>query len=140
MQVLYLVNDEEDSALVNGARGVVTGFDIDFGLPLVTFADGLERMVFRHSWEWKPDPRTHKVTATRSQIPLKLAWAISIHKSQGMSINCLEVFLDKCFESGQAYVALSRATCEDGLCVHVSPACVERIRADPRVVEFDETM
>jgi ATP-dependent DNA helicase PIF1 len=139
LQVLYLVNEEDDKALVNGARGVVTGFD-ETGLPMVTFADGVERTVFRHSWEWKPDPRSHKVTAVRSQIPLKLAWAISIHKSQGMSINCLEVFLDRCWLPGQSYVALSRATCEAGLRVHVSSSCLDRITVDPRVVEFDETM
>ena len=134
------MNDENDKVMVNGARGVVTGFCKDSDLPLVTFADGKERIVSKHSWEWKPDGRSYKARAVRTQVPLKLGFSISIHKSQGMSINCLEVFLDKCFEHGQAYVALSRATCEAGLRVHVSPACLERIRADPRVVEFDEAM
>ena len=53
--------------------------------------------------------------AERIQVPLNLAWAITIHKSQGMSIDRLVVKIDDCFAEGQAYVALSRATSKHGL-------------------------
>jgi ATP-dependent DNA helicase PIF1 len=75
-----------------------------------------------------------KEVAKRSQLPLKLAWAISIHKSQGMTIDCLEVDLRGCFEYGQAYVALSRATAFEQLRVlNFEP---QQVKAHPKVVEF----
>jgi hypothetical protein len=79
-----------------------------------------------------------KVIASRFQIPLKLAWALSIHKSQGMSIDSLEVALENVFEDGQAYVALSRATSLKGLrIISWSP---RSIRASERVKAFYDSL
>ena len=64
------------------------------------------RAVYPEEWTVEEGGRS---IASRTQVPLKLAWAISIHKSQGMTISSLEVELASCFEAGQAYVALSRA-------------------------------
>ena len=78
--------------------------------------------------------RLHGVgEAVRRQIPLMLAWAITIHKSQGMSINSLEISVSDAFAAGQAYVAMSRATSKKGLqikswrdtCVKVNAAAVK---------------
>lgn len=66
-----------------------------------------------------------EVQASRTQIPLILAWALSIHKAQGQTLERVKVDLGKVFEKGQAYVALSRATCQDGLQV---------LRFDPKKV------
>jgi len=76
--------------------------------------------------------------AARSQVPLILAWAISIHKSQGQTLPRVKVDLDKVFEKGQAYVALSRAQTLDGLQVtNYNPA---KVMAHPRVIAWSKTL
>jgi len=76
-----------------------------------------------------------RVVATRKQIPLKLAWALSIHKSQGMTIGLLEADVGKCFDYGQCYVALSRAVSLPKLRVLNFDA--GKVRAHPKVIAFD---
>ena len=68
------------------------------------------------------------------QVPLKLAWAISIHKSQGMTLPSLEVELAQCFEAGQAYVALSRAVSLSS--TRILSFDASRVKANPRVEAF----
>ena len=104
-QVMLLKNIDVAAGLVNGARGRVEKFSSD-GNPVVRFLSGNTLEIKSEKWVVKGGPG---VTLTRSQIPLKLAWAFSIHKSQGMTLDCVEVSLSRVFECGQAYVALSRA-------------------------------
>jgi ATP-dependent DNA helicase PIF1 len=74
----------------------------------VRFENGMEKLIKEE--EWKDEtPITRIVRARRTQIPLVLGWAISIHKSQGQSIERLKIDLGRVFERGQTYVALSRA-------------------------------
>jgi ATP-dependent DNA helicase PIF1 len=85
--------------------------------PVVRFAiaDGSTRDLLCQRESWKVELPNGEVQASRAQIPLILAWALSIHKAQGQTLERVKVDLGKVFEKGQAYVALSRATSMKGL-------------------------
>lgn len=80
-----------------------------------TLADGTTRDLLLQRETWKVELPDGEVQASRAQIPLILAWALSIHKAQGQTLERVKVDLGKVFEKGQAYVALSRATSMRGL-------------------------
>uniref|UniRef100_A0A8C6X3C3 ATP-dependent DNA helicase PIF1 n=1 Tax=Naja naja TaxID=35670 RepID=A0A8C6X3C3_NAJNA len=131
-QVMLTKNLVVSQGLVNGARGVVIGFEAEGkGLPKVRFLCGVTNIIGLERWVFKGPAGIY---LSRQQLPLKLAWAISIHKSQGMSLDCAEVSLARVFESGQAYVALSRARSLASLRVLDFEAKV--VRANPSVLQF----
>ncbi|XP_064311385.1 ATP-dependent DNA helicase PIF1 [Phalacrocorax carbo] len=131
-QVMLAKNLDVSQGLVNGARGVVVGFESEQkGLPKVRFLCGVTQVIKMEKWVFKGPSGVY---LSRQQLPLKLAWAISIHKSQGMSLDCVEISLSRVFESGQAYVALSRARSLAGL--RVLDFDPKVVRADPSVLEF----
>lgn len=126
-QVMLTKNLDVQRGLVNGARGVVVDFQPgNQGLPRVRFLCGAVEVMKRERWMFKAPGGLY---LSRQQLPLKLAWAISIHKSQGMTLDCVEISLARVFESGQAYVALSRARSLEGLRV---------MDFDPRVVQANQ--
>uniref|UniRef100_A0A7N6BYM8 ATP-dependent DNA helicase PIF1 n=1 Tax=Anabas testudineus TaxID=64144 RepID=A0A7N6BYM8_ANATE len=131
-QVMLAKNLDVTRGLVNGARGVVVAFESGkHGLPHVRFLCGVTEVLKPERWVFKSGGGIH---LSRQQLPLKLAWAISIHKSQGMTLDCVEISLARVFESGQAYVALSRARSLEGLRVMDFDPRV--VRADPDVLVF----
>jgi len=145
-QVMLLKNLDPERNLINGTRGVVSGFqtndDPDMGevghWPVVRF----ETVKGEHELVMTKEEFTiegqGKVLAKRSQIPLRLAYAITIHKCQGMTLSKVEMSLKDVFEPGQAYVALSRVSSLEGLrLLDFSPRAV---RAHPRVVQFYREM
>ncbi|TEA30464.1 hypothetical protein DBR06_SOUSAS12410004 [Sousa chinensis] len=135
-QVMLVKNLAVSRGLVNGARGVVVGFEAEGrGLPQVRFLCGVTEVIRADRWMVQA---TGGRLLSRQQLPLQLAWAISIHKSQGMSLDCVEISLGRVFASGQAYVALSRARSLQGLCVLDFDPMV--IRCDPRVLSFYATL
>ena len=107
---VMFVKNNYDKGYVNGTLGIVDGFD-DFGSPRVkTQSKVIEVGV--ESWKIEEDG---KVKAEISQLPLRLAWAITIHKSQGMSLDAAEIDLSRSFAPGMGYVALSRVRSLAGL-------------------------
>ncbi|KAB0795079.1 hypothetical protein PPYR_11918 [Photinus pyralis] len=127
-QVMLLKNLNISSGLVNGARGVVVGFEDN--LPVVTFRNQ-KCAIKQERWLCKTPSG---MVITRMQVPLKLAWAFSIHKSQGLTLDCVEMSLGKVFEAGQAYVALSRAKSMDTL--RILDFKASQVWANPTVVDF----
>ena len=104
--------------------------------PIVQFTatDGTHRIILCVTEDWKVELPNGEVQAQRTQIPLILAWALSIHKAQGQTLERVKVDLGKVFEKGQAYVALSRATSQQGL--QVLRFDQSKVLAHPRVVGF----
>ncbi len=132
-QVMLLKNLDLGSGLANGSRGIVSDFVQD--LPIVKFLNGEERIIDMNIWEVQEND---KPILTAKQIPLKIAFAYSIHKSQGTTLDLAEIDLSHIFEYGQAYVALSRVKSLKGLSiigVNYSNIC-----AHPKAVEYYENL
>lgn len=107
--VMFVKNNFEER-YVNGTLGRVVAFEK--GMPVVETHSGKKIYVGHEKWEVEDDG---KVLASVEQLPLRLAWAITVHKSQGMSLDAAEIDLSKSFVPGQGYVALSRLRSLDGL-------------------------
>lgn len=133
-QVMLLCNLNLQEGLVNGSRGVLTGFVQQGGeqLPVVQFAKGRELTIDKFCWEIKVEDAG---TIFYRQVPLQLAWAVTIHKAQGLSLDCVELQLDRSvFEYGQAYVALSRVRSLAGL--RLTAFTRSTLMAHPLVKQF----
>ena len=109
-------------------------------LPLVRFktSDMSSRTVLVEPEDWAIEDENGKQLVSRVQIPLLLAWSLSIHKSQGQTLPRVKVDLKKVFEKGQAYVALSRAVSREGL--QVLNFNKLRVGAHEKVIEFYKTL
>ncbi|MDO8260552.1 MAG: PIF1 family DEAD/DEAH box helicase [Candidatus Magasanikbacteria bacterium] len=103
-QVMFVKNNF-DREYVNGTTGIVEGFDEESKMPIVLTHAGKRIVASPEMWAIEADDT---ILAHIRQVPLRLAWAITIHKSQGMSLDTVEIDLTKSFEYGMGYVALSR--------------------------------
>ena len=131
--VMFTKNNFE-TGYVNGTLGTVTGFDKDTGYPTVTTKEGEVFTAVPSEWSVADNG---KVLATITQIPLRLAWAITVHKSQGMSLDAAVMDLSRAFEYGQGYVALSRVRPFSGL--HILGINQRAFEVHPLVLANDQT-
>ena len=127
---MLLYNMDLEIKLANGSRGIITGFDED-NLPIVRFLNGIERTIDYHTWEIEENGvKVMKII----QIPLKLAYSVTIHKCQGITLDYAEIDISDVFEYGQAYVALSRVKNLEGL--SIKKIKFDSICAHPKAVDF----
>ncbi|MEQ1561374.1 MAG: AAA family ATPase [Nitrospira sp.] len=131
-RVMFTKNQLE-GGYVNGTLGVVKDFN-SFGDPIVETNSGMTFAVQPQSWMIEEEG---KVKAEISQLPLRLAWAITVHKSQGMSLDAMEVDLSKSFVRGMGYVALSRVRSLGGM--KLLGFNDMSLQVDPEVLEMDQT-
>lgn len=142
-QVMFLVNDKE-KRFFNGKIGTLVEFNTNFDEMCVQF-EGEEKPVWvkKHTWEnfdytpGKNNAVYPKVVGTFTQFPVKLAWAITVHKSQGLTFPKAIIDLEQAFAPGQIYVALSRLTSLDGL-VLSSKMNFQALRQDQSVLAHGE--
>jgi ATP-dependent DNA helicase PIF1 len=132
-QVMLLVNVFDN--LINGSRGVVVDFHTD-DTPIVLFKNGITKQIPFHNYEVLDNNKS--VIANIWQIPLRLAYAITVHKSQGLTLDSAVVDLRGVFDYGQAYVALSRVRNINGLCL-INATCAS-FRAHPKALAFYESL
>ncbi|OGI34307.1 MAG: hypothetical protein A2259_05115 [Candidatus Moranbacteria bacterium RIFOXYA2_FULL_43_15] len=109
--VVMFVKNNFERGYVNGTLGKVTGFE-ESGLPIIQTLLGKTIIAIPEKWSIEENDVT---LASVTQVPLRLAWAITVHKSQGMTLDAVEMDLSKSFEYGMGYVALSRVRRLDGI-------------------------
>lgn len=139
--VMCTVNLDMAQSICNGSQGVVIDFIENvkpqggkIWLPLVRFSNGVTKLIEQYSWQSEISPNI-----CVSQIPLCLAWALTIHKIQGSTLSIAEIDVGhSIFEYGQTYVALSRVESLFGL--YLSSFHAQKIKANPKVLAFYMTI
>jgi hypothetical protein len=138
--VIFIKNNFEEG-YINGTIGKIVKFTTDDdlrggGLPIVEIFSG-RKIVVR--WEdWVKENDRGEVKALVRQIPLRLAWALTVHKSQGMTLDAAEIDLSQTFEVGQGYVALSRIRSVKGL--RLMGMNDVALKVDSAVLQIDKEM
>lgn len=132
--VVMFVKNNFEKGYVNGTVGRIVDFT-DKGMPVVETAGGKYIEPTQAEWVIEED---EEVKASLRQLPLRLAWAVTIHKSQGMTLDVAEIDLGKPFVPGMGYVALSRVRSLNGL--QLKGLNHKAFATHKEVVEFDKTL
>lgn len=136
-QIMCIINirsEAGDILICNGSQGIVKEFCEVTGCPKVKYNNGIEMVMCRHIWASDKIPGIGV-----SQIPLILSWALTIHKSQGATLDAAEIDVGSgIFECGQTYVALSRVKSLNGL--YLTSFDARRIRINKKVKEYYESL
>ncbi len=127
--VMFIKNNFE-KGYVNGTLGRIVNYNGN--CPLVETRSGLKVNVQPTKWHIKEED---EILASIKQFPLRLAWAITVHKSQGMSLDVAEIDLSQSFEYGMGYVALSRVRSLDG--IRLMGINEKSLEVNPKIVEKD---
>ena len=145
-KVMLLRNDNDSYKYVNGTQGIITSINKGEGIIRVKTEKGDLISVEHSTWEvydyvYNEETKTinPRVIGSFTQFPLKLAWAVTIHKSQGMTFEKAIVDAHQSFATGQVYVALSRCRSLKGLTL-TSKISESDIMVDPRIVDYMETV
>ena len=138
-RVMLVANLDSSEKLMNGVKGIILDFDEENGFPIICFDVGHEKTIIRtierFTWSYEVNK---KILAKYCQLPLLLAYGITIHKAQGMSLNKMSVNLSNMFECGQGYVALSRVTTLENLCL--TGYDPKAFFTHPLVKEYDDSL
>lgn len=113
--LVMAVRNDPNRKFANGSIGRVVDFEPTTDYPVVQFMNGREITVVPETWELRDGD---KKRASITQVPLRLAWAITVHKSQGMTLDAARIDLRKAFVEGMGYVALSRVKSLHSLYLH----------------------
>lgn len=145
-KIMLLRNDNDGMKYVNGTQGIITSIAKDENVIRIKTENGDYISIEPSTWEvydyvYKEETKTiePRIIGSFTQFPLKLAWAVTIHKSQGMTFEKAIVDAHQSFASGQVYVALSRCRSLDGL-ILTSKISESDIKVDPIVVEYMKTV
>ncbi|HEV7702120.1 MAG TPA: PIF1 family DEAD/DEAH box helicase [Candidatus Paceibacterota bacterium] len=130
--VVMCTKNNQKERFANGTLGTVTGFEEFSGTPIIKTRSG--RSITIHPMDWVVE-ENGKIRAQITQVPLRLAWAITVHKSQGMSMDAAVMDLSQVFEFGQGYVALSRVRRLSGL--YLLGINEHAFKVSPQVLEQD---
>lgn len=131
--IVMFVKNSFEEGYVNGTLGKIV--DFEEGMPVVETYSGKKITVSSATWEIEDNG---KVLAAVDQLPIRLAWAITVHKSQGMSLDAVEMDLSKSFVPGQGYVALSRLRDIEGLTLLGLNRMA--LTVDPYVIELNKRL
>lgn len=131
--LVMAVKNSLDKKYVNGSLGTVVDFEPGTEYPVVEFKSGKVVTMSPDTWELRDGD---KKRASISQIPLRLAWAITVHKSQGMTLDAARIDLRKAFVEGMGYVALSRVKNLNNLYLSGINQMALRVSEDAQVIDL----